>query len=95
MGDGWWVNNAIKFSTDNFTLEEVQLLINILKSKYDINCTINKCNRKYADGSTAVQYRIRVRAKDVNKLINLIKPYVLPQMQYKLGIGNKFNNNNM
>lgn len=88
MGDGWWDNNSIKFSTDNFTLEEVQLLINILKNKYDINCTINKCKRHYDDGSTTIQYRIRVGSKEVNKLIDLIQIYVLPKMLYKLGKGN-------
>lgn len=92
MGDGWWSSNAILFSTDNFTFKEIELLGEILNKKYNICSTINKCNRHYKDDSIVTQYRIRVGSKDVNKLINLIKPYVLPQMKYKLGIGKKINN---
>lgn len=88
MGDGYFKNyeKTIFFCTDNFTKDEVLTLINILNDKFNIKSSLSK--RSYLDknNNTIINYRIRISKKDVNKLINLIKPYIIPQMFYKLGL---------
>lgn len=42
MGDGYFSENTVKLCTDNFTKEEVLILINILHKNFDIKSTINK-----------------------------------------------------
>jgi len=41
MGDGYWDNDSgtVLICTDNFTEEEVQILINLLKSKFGLIAT--------------------------------------------------------
>lgn len=86
MGDGYYYNNinTIIFCTDNFSKNEVLLLINILSNKFNIKSTIY--NRRYKNNKLIEHYRIRISKLDVNKLILLIKPHIIPEMYYKLGI---------
>lgn len=42
MGDGYFSDGTLKLCTDNFTKQEVLLLINILSEKHGIVATINK-----------------------------------------------------
>lgn len=78
MGDGAILNKGLVLCTDSYTLQEVVTLINVLKIKYDIDCTIQgiKNNRP----------RIYILAKSMGKLRILVKPYILPSMLYKLNI---------
>jgi len=46
MGDGSKRNKGITLCTDNFNIEEVILLINILIIKFNINPTIHKEKKK-------------------------------------------------
>jgi hypothetical protein len=41
MGDGYWDKHSksIKLCTDNFTREQVDILIILLKSKFNLNAT--------------------------------------------------------
>lgn len=63
--------------TDSFTQLEVQRLVDYLKNKYNIKCTIHKINGRY---------RIYVLAKSVQVVIDLVLPYMHETMLYKLGI---------
>lgn len=65
MGDGSKRNKGITLCTDNFTLQEVVLLVNILIIKFDINPSIHKEKNNF---------RIYINNKDLMK----IKPYILP-----------------
>jgi hypothetical protein len=47
MGDGAKRNKGVILCTDNFSLKEIILLINILKIKFDIDCTIHNDNNKH------------------------------------------------
>ena len=40
MDDGGKAGNGLRISTNNFTRIEVEYLINLLYSKYNLNCTI-------------------------------------------------------
>jgi hypothetical protein len=75
MGDGAKKNNGITLCTDNFTIQEVVLLINILMLKFNINPTIHKERNKY---------RIYINNKDLNKIIPFIKPYFVNSFLYKI-----------
>jgi hypothetical protein len=77
MGDGSNLGPGIKIGTDSFSIKECVLLINILNIKYNINCTIHLNKDKP---------RIYILADSKDKLISLIKPYMIPSMYYKLGI---------
>ena len=35
-----WANPGVRISTNSFTIEEVKFLVNILKEKFKLNCTI-------------------------------------------------------
>jgi hypothetical protein len=84
MGDGSVASYGIKIGTDSFSIKECVLLINVLIIKYNIDCTIHLNNDKP---------RIYILSSSKDKLISLIKPYIIPSMFYKLGI--HLNNNNL
>jgi hypothetical protein len=57
-------NRAIIISTNSFSLEEVNSLINVLKTKYNLECTINK---------QGLAFRIRISSKSIPVLQSLLK----------------------
>lgn len=86
MDDGGWVkgSKSVRIATNNFRVEEVQLLANILKTKYDLNCTIQKLSKK---GNTPKdKYSIYIKVESMPKLRKLVVPFIIPSMKYKLGI---------
>ena len=42
MDDGGWANNGVRIAANSFTLKEVELLSDVLKSKYNLENTIQK-----------------------------------------------------
>jgi len=82
MGDGYFSGDTIKLCTDNFSKEEVSILINILDKKFGIKSTINK--RTNPNGH--VIWRIRISKTSLDKFRSLVSPYFIPQMLYKLDI---------
>lgn len=76
MDDGWrhqkW-RKAI-FCTDCFDINYVKLLTNTLNDKFNIISKIDKQNR------------IVIYGKEVDTLSDVIKPYIIPSMMYKLGL---------
>lgn len=77
MDDGAKRSNvaAVRFCTESFTRDEVDLLISILKDKFDIIGTPNKDSNGW---------RISISTKSYGKFYDLVKPYVIPSMMYKL-----------
>lgn len=82
MGDGYWDNGSLKLCTDNFTKEEVLILVNFLNKKFDLKASINK--RTSDNGN--VCWRIRISNSSINNLKSLVSPFFIPEMLYKLGI---------
>nr|YP_009574395.1 hypothetical protein [Arthrobotrys musiformis]QBM31512.1 hypothetical protein [Arthrobotrys musiformis]QBM31662.1 hypothetical protein [Arthrobotrys musiformis] len=74
MGDGYFSDDTVKLCTDNFSKEEVSILINILNIKFGIKSTINK--RTNPNGN--VVWRIRISKDSMDKLISLVSPYFIP-----------------
>jgi len=76
MGDGAILNKGLVLCTDSYTLKDVIKLVNVLKIKYDLNCTIQ--------GLKNQRPRIYILPESLPKLINLVRPYFLSSMLYKL-----------
>lgn len=78
-------NRRIDICTDRYYIEDVKLMIQMLKSKFDLDCGLVTRDRFH---------RIRIKSNSYEKFINLIKPYIVPSMLYKLYLGynNKPNN---
>ena len=75
MGDGAIKNKGITLCTDNFTLQEVVMLINIFIIKFNISPTIHKEKGKF---------RIYINNKDLIKIKPFIKPYFVSHFLYKI-----------
>jgi hypothetical protein len=75
MGDGSKRAKGLVLCTDNFTLQEVVLLVNILIIKFDINPTIQKEKNKF---------RIYLNDKSLMKIKHLILPHFVDHFLYKI-----------
>lgn len=75
MGDGAKRNKGIVLCTDNYTLYDVILLINILKIKLNLDCTIHN------DGN---KYRIFINKKSLNKILPELKVHFDNHFLYKI-----------
>lgn len=63
------------------TLEETENIINMFKEKFDINF----CKIKHTSKNTGItSYYLKCRTKEGRKLSNLIRPYIIPSLQYKI-----------
>lgn len=86
MGDGYWDKSekTLIICTDSFTLSEVELLIKILKDNFDLMATVKRRTKENQE----LCWRIRFSSKSENiaKLVNLVQPYLIPSMHYKLNI---------
>jgi len=78
MDDGGWTNYGIRIATNSFKLKEIELLQDILKSKYNLETTIQNIYIKD-------QYSIYIKKQSVNNLRNIVGPYIHFSMLHKLG----------
>ena len=70
----------LRISTDCFSKEENEMIVNYLYSTYDIKFHVYKCHPEKNGGA----WILRANKQAAIKFINLIKPYVIPSMQYKI-----------
>ena len=78
MDDGTlYKNKGLRFSTNSFTLKEVQYLANLLEKKYSLNTSIHKTG-------IVNQYGLYIPKSSLNNLIKVVKPHIHPTMYYKL-----------
>lgn len=90
MDNGHYVKDrGLVLSTHSFKESEVILLSNILNNKFKLKTTIHK-RLKFINVSSneinSIYYSIYINKVSVPKLINIVKPYIIPTMLYKLGI---------
>jgi hypothetical protein len=78
MDDGGFANYGIRLATNSFKLKEVELLQDVIKSKYNLETTIQNIYIKD-------QYSIYIKKKSVNNLRNIVGPYIHFSMLHKLG----------
>lgn len=72
------IDRRMDICTDRYYLEDIQLITQIFKSKFGLNTSVVK---------RANFYRIRIKKDSYEKFINLISPYIVPSMKYKLYLG--------
>lgn len=82
MGDGYFNDQTVFLCTENYTLDEVKLLIETLETNFDLKASLNK--RVSSNGK--INWRIRISRLSINKLRILVSPHIIPEMRYKLGI---------
>jgi LAGLIDADG DNA endonuclease family len=79
MGDGGFKSQGVYLCTDSYTIQDVVRLMNVLIVRYDLKCTLHK-------SSNGLGYRIYISRNSVGKVVEIVKPYLIPSMYYKVGI---------
>lgn len=79
MGDGYWSENTVFISTENFTLTEVHYLMKILRNKYGLVLSTKKRGKGF-------RIRFSSRGNNLRLLRSLVTPHFHPIMMYKLGL---------
>ena len=77
MDDGSRNGKGASIANNYFTLEEVNFLCKVLKSKYNIIATSNKCGKNKG-------HIIYIHNYSMKLFTSIIKPYLLPSLYYKL-----------
>ena len=80
MDDGSYSRSAIDISTYSFTLKEIRKLLKIIKDKFSTQGKFFKDRDK--------GYRTYFSVSETQKLIKVIKPYIIDSMKYKIGYSN-------
>ena len=75
MDDGAADYNQLRINTQCFSLAENLWFIKFLQAKFGVNATINVDKGKY---------RLRIAGSSMNRLKQLVLPYIIPSMLYKL-----------
>lgn len=81
MDDGKAGTNGFYICTENFTKNENLLLIDSINKKFNLNLKISKQRKIY--------YRIYIPSKEKENFIELVKPFMIPSMYYKLNCWRK------
>lgn len=72
MDDGGWTKGGIHLNTNSFTKADVQRLVDILKSKFNLTCSVQSRNRLYIWSGSAPLF------------CDIIRPHIHPSMVYKI-----------
>lgn len=75
MDDGSRCDKDIYLNSQQFTKKEQEKLVAMLYAQHTIQATLNK-DKKYL--------RIRIRKESVQRMMDEIRPYIIPLMRYKL-----------
>ena len=71
-------NRRIDICTDRYSKETVQRMIRMLKKRFGLECGIIKRNDTY---------RIRIQSISYQRFFDLVSPYMVSSMRYKLYLG--------
>ena len=72
MGDGGKCGKGFHLNTVAFSTLEIELLIKVLKTNFNLNCSMHSRNRIY------------IPSKDINNFKGLVSPYFCSKFKYKL-----------
>ena len=79
MGDGGFKSKGIFICTDSYSIQDVVRIINVLIIRYDLKCTLHK-------SSNGLGYRIYISRNSVERILKIVKSYIIPSLYHKLGI---------
>jgi hypothetical protein len=77
MDDGAAEGNQLRLNTQGFSIAEAGKLASLLRAKFGIEMTINLDKGRP---------RLRCKAQSMARLSELVRPYTLPSMLYKLSL---------
>ena len=77
MDDGGKVGNGLKFCTNSYTYTDCLILVNALNTNFGLKSTVQKAG--YKD-----QYIIYIWKESMDNLRNIVYPYIIPEMRYKI-----------
>lgn len=77
MGVGTKVSKGLNFSTKCFTYSECLILVKALNDNFNIKASVQSVGSKD-------QYIIYIWKQSINDLKNIVSPYIIPEMKYKL-----------
>ena len=77
MDDGGKVSKGLKFCTNSFTYEECNLLVKVLYDNFKIKSSVQSAGYKN-------QYIIYVWKESMIILREIVYPYIIPEMRYKI-----------
>lgn len=78
MDDGSSTGNTVRIATNSFTYDEILFLCSVLKKKFNISATVQS-------GGINKGHILYISTKSTLQFVNLIKPFMIPSMCYKLG----------
>ena len=78
MDDGGRIGKGLKFATNYFSYEDCLLLSNVLFDKYNLRTSVQSAG-------VPNQYIIYVFKESMPTLRELVQPYMVSSMRYKLG----------
>jgi LAGLIDADG DNA endonuclease family/NADH-Ubiquinone oxidoreductase (complex I), chain 5 N-terminus len=81
MGDGSKLGVGLKIATNCFIKSELEELCKLFYIKYKLNCSIQKNTNDWV---------IYIKKNSAQDFCNLIEPYMLNSMKYKLGIYSQY-----
>jgi hypothetical protein len=81
MDDGTTARNSFTLCTDSFDRQSIANIIIYFRDKYQINGVIR---HSYKESTNKDYYHITFYSKNAVAFKNLISPYIIPSMQYKL-----------
>src|ERR1700733_11327630 len=76
MDDGIKVGQGLKFCTNYFSYNDCLLLKKALNSNFNLKASIQSAGQKD-------KYTIYILKESMTDLINIISPYIVPEMKYK------------
>jgi ubiquinol-cytochrome c reductase cytochrome b subunit len=77
MDNGTKVNKGLKLNTNSFSYNDCLLLFKALNNNFNIKASIQSAGKKD-------QYLIYIWKESMTDLINIVSPYIIPEMKYKL-----------
>jgi hypothetical protein len=77
MDDGSKVGSGLKLCTNSFTYEDCNLLVNTLYYNFNLKSTIQSAG-------IPNQYVIYILKESMDNLRNIVKPYMVKDMLYKI-----------
>jgi heme/copper-type cytochrome/quinol oxidase subunit 4 len=78
MDDGSRAGKAVRIATNGFTLEEIKFLCHLLYEKFNLVATPSKAGKDKG-------HILYIHKKSMITFVNLIKPYMIKSLHYKLG----------
>ena len=77
MDDGCKVGKGLKFSTNSFSYNECLILVKALNDNFNLKASVQSA------GSND-QHVIYIWKESMNDLRNIVSPYIIPEMRYKI-----------